>query len=86
MTISGAGSGSTIIEAGTTTSNGIDKVLALNPICTSVVNVNISGVTIRFGRNTQPSGAADFSFTGGGVDWCGFGSRQFHPQQFGHFD
>ncbi len=77
VTIQGAGSGSTIIEAGTTTSNGIDKVLALNPICTSVVNVNISGVTIRFGRNTQPSGAPDFSFTGGGVDWCGFGTGTF---------
>ena len=77
VTIQGAGSGSTIIEAGTTTSNGIDKVLALNPICTSAVNVNISGVTIRFGRNTQPSGAPDFSFTGGGVDWCGFGTGNF---------
>ena len=77
LTIVGAGSASTVIEAGTTTSNGIDKVLALNPICTSVVNVNISGVTISFGRNTQPSGAPDFSFTGGGVDWCGFGTGTF---------
>src|SRR5262249_53847315 len=31
LTINGAGSGSTIIEAGTNTSNGIDKVIALNP-------------------------------------------------------
>src|SRR6266496_2154490 len=35
LTIQGAGAGSTIIQAGTTTSNGIDKVLALNPLCTS---------------------------------------------------
>jgi large repetitive protein len=77
LTIQGAGAGSTIIQAGTTNSNGIDKVFALNPICTSTVNVTIDGVTIRFGRNTQPSGAADFSFTGGGVDWCGFGASNF---------
>src|SRR5512146_1431246 len=74
LTIQGAGSGSTIIEAGTNTTNGIDKVLALNPICTSAINVTIDGVTVRFGRNSQPSGAADFSFTGGGIDWCSAGS------------
>jgi large repetitive protein len=74
LTIQGAGSGSTIIEAGTNTLNGIDKVFGLNPICTSPINVTIDGVTVRFGRNTQPSGAADFSFTGGGIDWCSAGS------------
>ena len=74
LTISGAGSGSTIIQAGTTTSNGIDKVIAVNPICTSGFDVTITGVTVRFGRNTQPSGAADFSFTGGGIDWCTAGT------------
>jgi large repetitive protein len=74
LTIQGAGSASTIIEAGTTTANGIDKVLALNPLCTTGFNVSIDGVTVRFGRNTQPAGAADFSFTGGGIDWCAAGA------------
>jgi CSLREA domain-containing protein len=74
LTIQGAGSGSTIIEAGTNNTNGIDKVFALNPICASPINVTIDGVTVRFGRNTQPSGAADFSFTGGGIDWCSAGA------------
>ena len=74
LTINGAGSGSTIIEAGTNTSNGIDKVFAINPICTSGFDVTITGVTVRFGRNSQPAGAADFSFTGGGIDWCAAGS------------
>ena len=35
------------------------------------VSVTIQDVTIRNGRNTQPYGAADFSFSGGGLDWCG---------------
>ena len=81
LTIQGAGAGNTIIQAGTDPSNGIDKVLALNPICTSPINVTIDGVTISYGRNTQPSGALDFSFTGGGLDWCGFGTGSFTISQ-----
>ncbi len=75
ITITGAGQGSTIIQAGTNTSNGIDKVFASNPICTSTVNTSISGLTARFGRNMQPFNAPDFSFTGGGLDWCNTGSN-----------
>ncbi len=71
LTITGSGSGSTIIQAGTDTNNGIDKVFGANPFCANGVNVSITGVTIRYGRNTQPHGAADFSHTGGGIDWCG---------------
>src|SRR5690242_2200973 len=33
LTINGAGSATTIIQAGTTTSNGIDKVIGANPTC-----------------------------------------------------
>ncbi len=74
LTINGVGSGSTIIQAGTNNTNGIDKVFALNPICTSPINVTIDGVTVRYGYNSQPYGAGDFSFTGGGIDWCANGS------------
>ncbi len=74
LTIQGDGAGTTIIEAGTDNTNGIDKVIAVNPICTSPINVTIDGVTVRYGRNSQPAGAADFSFTGGGIDWCANGS------------
>src|SRR5258705_5756102 len=70
VTINGNGAANTIIQAGTTNANGIDKVFGLNPICTTSVSVSIDGVTIRNGRNTQPFGAADFSFTGGGLDFC----------------
>ena len=70
VTIGGNGAANTIIQAGTTNANGIDKVFGLNPICTASVSVAISGVTIRNGRNTQPFGAGDFSFTGGGLDFC----------------
>ena len=74
LTINGVGSGSTIIEAGTNNSNGIDKVFALNPICTSPIDVTIDSVAIRYGYNSQPYGAVDFSYTGGGIDWCANGS------------
>ena len=77
LTILGAGAGSTFIQAGTTTSNGIDKVLAINPYCTDPVTATIDGVTIRYGYNTQPSGSADFSYTGGGLDFCGVGAANF---------
>jgi trimeric autotransporter adhesin len=77
LTLVGAGSASTIIQAGTSNANGIDKVIAVNPFCTTTFNASISGVTIRFGRNTQPSTAPDFSYTGGGIDICGVGAQTF---------
>ncbi len=77
LTLVGAGAATTIIQAGTTATNGIDKVIAVNPICVSPMNISISGVTIRFGRNTQPTSAPDFSYTGGGIDVCNTGSGGF---------
>jgi len=74
LTIQGAGSASTIIQAGTTSANGIDKVIAANPFCTAGVNVTIDGVTVRNGQNTQPANAPDFSQTGAGIDWCAGGN------------
>ena len=67
VTLNGAGAGLTIIQAGTTPANGIDKVIAVNPICASPLAVTISGVTIRHGRNTQTWGSSDSSFTRGGI-------------------
>ena len=75
LTIAGVGQATTIVQAGTTNANGIDKVFASNPFCTSVVSTSFSNITVRFGRNTQPNGAADFSFTGGGLDWCNPGAN-----------
>jgi|CXWL01.1.fsa_nt_gi CSLREA domain-containing protein len=74
LTITGAGAGTTIVSAGTTNANGIDKVFAFNPICVSPMATSISGITVSFGRNTQPTSAPDFSYTGGGIDWCGTGN------------
>jgi CSLREA domain-containing protein len=76
LTIQGAGAASTIIQAGTSTSNGIDKVFALNPTCDPGVNVAISGVTVRYGRNSQPANAADLSQTGAGIDFCANGTGE----------
>lgn len=78
VTITGSGTSSTIVQAGTSSLNGIDKVFAFNPICDHAVSATVTGVAIRFGRNTQAWGAADFSFTGGGLDWCGFGAGAFN--------
>ena len=77
LTIQGAGAVATIIQAGTNAANGIDKVLGVNPYCITSINVAISGVTIRYGRNTQSFGRDDFSYTGGGLDWCGAGAGSF---------
>jgi CSLREA domain-containing protein len=74
LTIVGNGSANTLIEGGTSNATGLDKVFGFNPICISPESVSVSGVLIRFGRNTQVNGAPDFSFTGGGSDWCGFGA------------
>jgi len=74
MTIQGSGSGATFIQAGTDNTNGIDKVIAANPTCASGVSVTISGVTVQYGRNTQPISDPNFSFTGGGIDYCAGGS------------
>ena len=74
LTITGNGSANTIVQAGTTNVNGIDKVFAINPFCDHAVAFTISGATIRYGRNSQAFGAPDFSYTGGGIDWCGNGA------------
>jgi CSLREA domain-containing protein len=70
VTLNGAAAATTIVQAGTTNANGIDKVMGLNPICTSPVAVTMSNLTVRFGRNTNPAGSPDFSQTGGGMDFC----------------
>lgn len=74
LTLNGTAAATTIIQAGTTTANGIDKVYGFNPLCVSPVSKSLNNVTIRFGRNTQPNGAPDISFTGGGVDYCNTGA------------
>jgi hypothetical protein len=79
---SGAGSGTTIIQAGTNTTNGIDKVIAANPFCNSSVNVTIDA-SLSAGRNTQPAGASFSHWRG--IDWCAGGSGNIHPEQFGGF-
>ena len=73
LTITGNGAANTIIQAGTTASNGIDKVFGLNPTCAPNVHVTMTGVTVRFGRNTFAHTAA-FEDTGGGIDFCGKGT------------
>jgi CSLREA domain-containing protein len=76
LTIQGAGAATTIIQAGTTNTNGIDKVIAANPTCAPGVNVTLSGVTVRNGRNSQAAGSADFSQTGAGIDYCANGTGE----------
>ncbi len=75
--IVGADVNTTIVQAGTNTSNGIDKVFAINPVCIGPIGATLSNLTVRFGRNTQPTGSADFSMSGGGIDACNTGTGSF---------
>ncbi|MBX7054049.1 MAG: DUF11 domain-containing protein, partial [Pyrinomonadaceae bacterium] len=70
-TITGNGSLNTILQAGSTSVNGIDKVMSINPTFTSAFATSITGVTIRNGRNTSPYSGDGF---GGGFDWEGSGT------------
>jgi len=73
LTIQGQSAANTIIQGGTNASNGIDKVFSINPNRDHAVNFTLFGVTVQFGRNTQPvTPAPNFSYTGAGLDWCGF--------------
>ncbi len=62
LTINGAGSATTFIQAGTDTTNGVDRVLELR--FNAVVEIN--GVTIRYGRTPDGlDGASDYTCSGG---------------------
>ncbi len=78
LTITGNGATKTIIQAGTNATNGIDKVFALNPTCAPGLRFTITGITVRFGRNTVAHDAR-FQDTGGGIDWCGAGTGASAP-------
>lgn len=57
LTINGSGSGNTIIQAGTTNANGIDKIFSFNPLGVgSGFAVSISNLTLRFGKNPETFG------------------------------
>jgi len=76
VTIKGAGPGSTIIQAGTTPSNGIDQIITLNAYFWSTgrsavvngFNATITGITFRYGKclsvDTQSG-----SFVGGAISF-----------------
>ena len=66
MSLIGAGSGSTIIQAGASAGSGIDKVFSVNPNFDTALNVTFSGMTIRYGKNS--SGYFGDGF-GGGLDF-----------------
>ena len=76
VTITGAGSASTILRGGTTNANGVDKIFSLNPLGNLPgFPVSISGVTLRFGRNTDANFAGGNSI-GGAMDFdAGFGAN-----------
>ena len=67
LTITGTGAANTIIQAGTTTAAGIDKVFSINPALTTAFATSFSGLTIRNG-NAPTTGNGRF---GGAMDWDG---------------
>ena len=68
LTFVGNGATNTIIQAGTTTATGIDKVFSINPNLTAAFATSFSGMTIRNGNNTATTGISKF---GGAMDWDG---------------
>ena len=71
LTITGNGSGLTFLHSGTNTTNGIDKIMSINPAFTSAFATSINGVTFQFGRNPSPFSGDGF---GGAFDWEGSGT------------
>lgn len=48
LTVVGNGTGNTIIQAGTNTTDGIDKVFSVNPLFNAAFATSMSGLTMRF--------------------------------------
>ncbi len=69
VTIAGAGSATTVIQAGTTTADGIDKVFSVNPqgVATGFA-VSLTGLTLRYGRN-QITAIVPGNNAGGAMDF-----------------
>jgi CSLREA domain-containing protein len=65
--VDGSGNPTTIIQAGTTNANGIDKVFSINPNLDTAFDTSLTNLVIRYGRNSNSySGGDDF---GGAFDW-----------------
>ncbi len=71
LTITGNGLTNTFLHSGTNTTNGIDKIMSINPSFTSAFATSITGVTFQFGRNPSPFSGDGF---GGAFDWEGSGT------------
>ncbi len=71
LTIVGNGTGNTILQAGTNTTDGIDKVISFNPNFNAAFASSMSNLTIRYGRNPSTFTLDGF---GGGFDWEGSGT------------
>ncbi|HEX8264109.1 MAG TPA: CSLREA domain-containing protein [Pyrinomonadaceae bacterium] len=59
LTITGAGQATTIIQAGTSAANGIDRVLHTRQTSVGIPDISISGVTIRHGRCSTAGSVAN---------------------------
>lgn len=68
LTINGNSQATTIIQAGTTNSNGIDKIFSFNPVGNLAgFAVSLANLTLRFGRN--PESYANNNGFGGCLDF-----------------
>jgi CSLREA domain-containing protein len=68
VSIVGANSATTIVEAGASAGSGIDKIFSINPQGLGAgFDTSISNLTLRFGKN--PSAATTGDQFGGALDW-----------------
>ena len=71
--VDGSGNPTTIIQAGTNSFNGIDKVFAINPNSATAFDTSFSNLQIQFGRNpgSFSGGLVMPHGFGGGISWQG---------------
>jgi CSLREA domain-containing protein len=69
VTLNGAGSGATIIQAGTTGSNGIGRVLDIH---TAGGTTNINNLTLRYGKLAAAGSTVPDGSFGGALLWAAF--------------
>ena len=62
VVVVGGGAATTIVQAGTSTGTGIDKVFSVNPSLGASFATSFSNLTMRFGNNTTDG-------FGGAMDW-----------------
>jgi predicted outer membrane repeat protein len=73
--VDGSGNPATIIQAGTTTSNGIDKIFGIDPNLNTAFDTQLTNLVLQNGYNRQPyTDGTVFPGFGGAIQWEAYGT------------